>query len=343
MGGGRAFVGLALAAASLLVACDAARLFQRENTLEGGPYLILEMDVDALRGRQLENVADLMVEALRSADPSIRYSGRGVLGDAARIRLAELGDLGRARRALSELARAPDSGAQILVFTEGADGLIEARLTPSHLGNLSRQAADQSVEIIRRRVDPTGFDHFSIERQGDLRIRVQAPRGTDTELLRRQIGVTGLLTFHLVREVSPEQAAEGRIPSGSMLVQPYPGIGSTPEVVDRRPRFTGERLARASPSTDSQTGEFVLSFQLDAEGARLFCRITRERKGERFAVLLDNRVLTAPRINEPICGGSGQISGNFTAQSANELAIMLRAGALPTPLSVVEEGVNASD
>ena len=108
-------------------------------------------------------------------------------------------------------------------------------------------------------------------------------------------------------------------------------------MVERRPRFTGERLTRASPSTDPQTGEFVLSFALDSEGTTLFCRITRENTGNRFAILLDNQVLTAPRINEPICGGTGQISGNFTAESANNLAIMLRAGALPAPLSVVEQ------
>jgi protein-export membrane protein SecD len=121
------------------------------------------------------------------------------------------------------------------------------------------------------------------------------------------------------------------------VVQPYPQGNGTPEIVERRPRFTGERLVRANPSTDSQTGEFVLSFQLDSEGSRIFCRITRENTGNRFAILLDNQVLTAPRINEPICGGSGQISGNFTAESANNLAVMLRAGALPAPLTVIDE------
>jgi protein-export membrane protein SecD len=108
-------------------------------------------------------------------------------------------------------------------------------------------------------------------------------------------------------------------------------------VVERRPRLTGEHLTRANPSTDPQTAEFVLSFQLDSQGRTIFCRITRDYVNQRFAILLDNQVLTAPRINEPICGGSGQISGNFTPESANELALMLRAGALPAPLTVIEE------
>jgi protein-export membrane protein SecD len=122
-----------------------------------------------------------------------------------------------------------------------------------------------------------------------------------------------------------------------MVAQPYGSIGQTAEVVERRARLTGEHLSRASPSTDPQTSEFVLSFQLDNEGSRIFCRITREYVNQRFAILLDNQVLTAPRINEPICGGSGQISGNFSAQSASELSLMLNAGALPAPLTVIEE------
>jgi protein-export membrane protein SecD len=210
-------------------------------------------------------------------------------------------------------------------------------MTPAHLRELSRQAAQQSIEVIRRRIDPDGTAEVSIARQGDDRISVQAPGVSDPEQLRSRIGQTALMTFHLVREVSPEEAAAGRLPPGTMAVQPYPQLGGTPEVVERRPRLTGEHLTRANPSTDSQTNEFVLSFQLDSEGSRIFCRITRDYVNQRFAILLDNQVLTAPRINEPICGGSGQISGNFTAESANELAVMLRAGALPAPLSVIEQ------
>jgi preprotein translocase subunit SecD len=213
--------------------------------------------------------------------------------------------------------------------------LIEARLSEAHLRELSRQAAQQSIEVIRRRIDPTGTSEVSIARQGDDRVVVQAPGVADPEMLKERIGQTALMTFHMVREISPEDA--GRLPPGTMLVQPYPDSGGSQEVVERRPRFTGERLTRANPSTDPQTSEFVLSFALDSEGTRLFCRITRENTNQRFAILLDNQVLTAPRINEPICGGTGQISGNFTAESANNLAVMLRAGALPAPLRVIDE------
>jgi protein-export membrane protein SecD len=305
--------------------------------LRGGSQLLLEIDVDTMRHQQLDNVADQMGTALRDANPRISYTGRGVVGDAARVRLIDATQMPRAREALRLLAQSPTGGNDLVNFTEHDDGLIEARITPAHLRELSRQAAQQSIEVIRRRIDPTGTSEVTIVRQGDDRIVVQAPGLSDPEQLKERIGQTALMTFHLVREVSPEDAATGRLPPGTMYVEPYPQIGDGPEVVERRPRLTGEHLTRANPSTDPQTAEFVLSFQLDSQGRTIFCRITRDYVNQRFAILLDNQVLTAPRINEPICGGSGQISGNFTPESANELALMLRAGALPAPLTVIEE------
>jgi protein-export membrane protein SecD len=241
-----------------------------------------------------------------------------------------------AMRALRTILQSSPGAPDTIVITQGAEpGLIEARLTDAGLRALSRQAAQQSIEVIRRRVDPTGANEINPVREGDDRIVVQAPGVADPEELKQRIGQTALMTFNLVREVSAADA--GHLPPGTILAQPYPGIGGRPEVVDRRPQFTGEHLRNAHPGTDPQTGQFVLNFSLDGTGTRIFCRVSREHTGERFAILLDNQVLTAPRINEPICGGSGQISGNFDAKSASDLAIMLNAGALPAPLTVIEE------
>ena len=327
---------LLVALAAMMSSCD--RLPFAATDAPGGAYVVFEIDAATLQRQVLELVADQMAVALREANPAIRYTGRGVAGDVARIRLLNASDLVRAREVLVPLATSSD-GAATLTLSFGEDGLIEARLTPSYLGNLSRQAADQSVQVLRRRVNPTGMERVEVTRQGAQRIFVRAPRLNDVQQLRRSLGVTGLLTFHLVREVSPTDAAAGRLPPGTILAPPYPGINDRAEVVERRPRLTGEHLERANPSMDEQTGEFVLSFQLDSEGARVFCRVTREYTNQRFAMLLDGQVLTAPTINEPICGGSGQISGNFTPQSANELAVILNSGALPAPVTVVEEGV----
>ncbi|MEZ5960747.1 MAG: protein translocase subunit SecD [Hyphomonadaceae bacterium] len=306
--------------------------------LRGGSQLLLEIDTETLRHQQLDNFADQMAMALREAEPAIRYTGRGVVGDVARVRLLDPTQMEAARRVLRPLALSTTGGSNdIATYTENPDGLIEARLSEAHLRELSRQAAQQSIEVIRRRIDPNGTSEVSIARQGDDRVVVQAPGVADPEMLKERIGQTALMTFHMVREVSPEEASAGIIPPGTMIVQPYPQSGGTQEIVARRPEFTGERLTRANPATDPQTNEFVLSFALDGEGRSRFCRITRENVGQRFAILLDNQVLTAPRINEPICGGSGQISGNFTAESASDLAVMLRAGALPAPLTVIEQ------
>jgi preprotein translocase subunit SecD len=305
--------------------------------LRGGSQLLLEIDTATLRRQQLDNFADQMVQALRDAEPRIRYTGRSVVADAARVRIVDAEQADAALRVLQPLGQSSTTGNEVARFTPSPDGFIEARLSEAYMRELSRQAAQQSVEIIRRRIDPNGTSEVSIARQGDSRIVVQAPGVADPEMLKERIGQTALMTFHMVREVSPEEMAAGQLPPGTMMVPPYPDSGGSQEIVERRPRFTGERLVRANPSTDPQTGEFVLSFALDSRGTTQFCRITRENTGQRFAILLDNQVLTAPRINEPICGGSGQISGNFTAESANNLAVMLRAGALPAPLTVIDE------
>ncbi|MEQ1492273.1 MAG: protein translocase subunit SecD, partial [Terricaulis sp.] len=303
--------------------------------LQGGSHLLLEVDTTALKRQQLDNIAESMGTALRDAEPAIRFTGRSVVDDAARIRLVDPAELNRAMAAIRPLGRSATNGNEITTFTSSADGVIEGRMTEASLRELSRQAAQQSIEVIRRRVDPTGANEINPVRQGENRIVVQAPGVSDPEELKSRIGTTALMTFHMVREVAPED--QGALPVGTMLVQPYPEMGNNPEVVERRPRFTGERLIRANATTDPQTGQFVLSFALDGQGTTLFCRITRENTGKRFAILLDNQVLTAPTINEPICGGTGQISGNFDAHSANELALMLRAGALPAPLTVIEQ------
>jgi protein-export membrane protein SecD len=301
-------------------------------------YLVLELDAAYLRQQWLEHVADQMTAALRNADPPIRTSGRGVVDDRARVRLVDPSQMPRARRVLAGLANAAEGATDTLALVEHEDGLIEARLPFAIERDNLRLATSQAIEVITSRLNPTGRLPITVTASGDSRILVEARGETDSGRLRALIGPTGLLSFHMVREVIGFDPAE-RLPAGTMLAQPYPNIGQDPEVVERRAGFTGERILRAFPSADPQTGQFVLTFQLDAQGTRLFCRITREHQGERFAVLLDSQVITAPRINEPICAGSGQISGNFTRESVNELAMLLHGGALPAPLVVVEEGL----
>lgn len=326
---------LLIALSVALAACDRIPFVSANQ--HGGAYVLLELDASDVHRRQLEDVAGEMATALRSAQPSIRYTGRGVVGDAARIRLIDPAELQRAQVALSAVGR-DSTGVETLTFTAGEDALIEARLTPAFAESLVRQAAEQSIPVIRRRADPMERGGAEVTIRDDQRIYVRTPYLTDSNELSRRFAVQGLLTFHVVREVSPSEIEMGLLPPGAMLAQPYPGIGYSPEVVERRPRLTGH-LDRADATVDQQTGQMALAFQLDDEGKRVFCSVTREHTGQRFAILLDNQVLTAPRINEAICGGAGQVSGSFDEQSARELATMLNAGALPAPVTIIEQGV----
>lgn len=312
--------------------------------LQGGSYLLMEVDIPALRKQQLESVVDEMASTLQKAKPRIAYTGRGVAGDAARLRMVDPADAPRALEVLKkELVQQIDAGglgrtAPNYVITQAADGAIEARFSPEYIIEQTRRAVDQSQEVVRRRIDPNGTSEVSINRQGVDRIVVQAPGESDPETLKRRIGKTARLTFHLLDErASLEDAAAGRAPPGSEIV-PQEGRPDEPFlVIKSRALLSGDDLSRADPSFEQQTGQPVVSFKFNSRGSRIFGQITQQNVDKRFAVVLDGNVITAPNINEPILGGSGQISGNFTVESAKELADLLNAGALPAPLKIIEQ------
>jgi protein-export membrane protein SecD len=199
-------------------------------------------------------------------------------------------------------------------------------------------AIQASIETIRRRVDAFGTTEPSIQREGRDRVLVQVPGISDVERLKKLIGETGKLEFKLVDPgVDPVQAASTKqVPVGDELVytNDKPPI---PYVLKNQTLVSGESLVDAQPGFDSRTGEPVVTFRFDAAGAKRFAKVTQENVGLPFAIVLDNKVISAPVIREPILGGTGQISGSFTVQRANDLAVLLRSGALPAKLTVIEE------
>jgi protein-export membrane protein SecD len=199
-------------------------------------------------------------------------------------------------------------------------------------------AIQASIETIRRRVDAFGTTEPSIQREGRSRVLVQVPGISDVERLKTLIGETGKLEFKLVDPaVDPIQASTTKqVPPGDELVysNDNPPI---PYVLKSQTLVSGENLVDAQPSFDSRTGEPVVTFRFDAAGAKRFGRVTQENVGLPFAIVLDNKVISAPVIREPILGGTGQISGNFSVQEANDLSVLLRSGALPAKLTVIEE------
>ena len=202
-------------------------------------------------------------------------------------------------------------------------------------------AVQQSIEIVRRRVDETGTREPTIQRQGDDRILVQLPGLDDPERIKRLLGKTAKMTFHLIdNRNSVEAAKAGRMPPGSRLLS-SDDVDSNGQsrmyLIRKRIMVSGDTLIDSQPSTDGRTNEPVVTFRFDTAGAKRFGLATSKNVGKLFAIVLDGKVISAPVIREPILGGSGQISGSFTFQSAQDLALLLRAGALPAPLTILEE------
>ncbi|MCK6418367.1 MAG: protein translocase subunit SecD [Alphaproteobacteria bacterium] len=282
--------------------------------LQGGAHLLYEVDVDQTVKERVEQLVQDARNALREAQ--IGYSRIGTMGDHLRVTLTDSGQAAEARAALRKI----DSGLD-LQTSEG--NVLDGVLMPETIRHIHDQTLAHSIEIVRRRVDALGTTEPVIVRQGERRILIQAP-GANAEDLKAIIGTTAKLTFHLVEDTPGAGRAFPLVeePGQSMNVQ-------------RRAMITGEMLETAQPSF--QDGTPVISFRLDNVGARRFCDVTRENVGRPFAIVLDNEIISAPVIRDAICGGQGVISGNFTVQSANNLAMLLRAGALPAPMKVVEE------
>jgi protein-export membrane protein SecD len=299
--------------------------------LRGGSYLLLEVDAAAAERERLNTIIDNVRHALRGAN--IGYLGLAVKGQSIEFKIREPLRIDDARQALAKLdpdlaVKIADDGSGTIRFTAVAN---EAR---------RRQAVDQSIEIIRRRIDETGIKEPTIEREGADRILVQLPGVGDPEHVKSLLGRTAKLTFQLVDTgVSPDEARSGKLPPGDEILTAAPGrVGQTGPpsyVIERRVMVGGDTLVDAQPSF--QANEPVVSFRFDAEGAKRFAEATRANVGKPFAIVLDNKVISAPVIREAILGGSGIISGSFTVQSASDLALLLRAGALPAPITILEE------
>ena len=297
--------------------------------LQGGSYLLLEVDTGYVVREQLTS----LVEAIRSGlrKEKIKYSDLGTKGDAVNVRIIDAEDRTRGREFLRKID--PDAAIEAL-----DDGSVVLRYSEVAVKRRKASAVEQSLEIVRRRIDELGTREPSIQRQGEDRIVVQLPGVKDPDRIKALLGKTAKLTFHLLDDsTTPEEAAKGRLPPGSMLLPSAERERGMPEnmVVRKRIEVGGDMLVD-SKATYSD-GRPVVSFRFNAAGAKKFGDATRENAGHFLAIVLDDKVISAPRINEPILGGSGIISGSFTVQQVQDLSLLLRAGALPAPLQVLEE------
>jgi protein-export membrane protein SecD len=298
--------------------------------LRGGSYLLLEVDMAAVGKERLDNLADAVRTALRNKvqfqPPQVQAAQNRVL-----VRVRDPAQTDEAVRLLQEAARAGGGPAEYDVSS--TPGEVTLTLSEAGLRERANAAVVQSIEIVRRRIDETGVLDPQITRQGDTRIVVQLPGVEDPNRIKELIGKTAKMTFRLV----DENATPGGPPPPGDDLLPVEGQPNVKEAVRRRVEVDGANLTDARPGQDQQTGRWVVNFTLDSVGTRRFADVSTANTGKRFAIVLDDKVISAPVIREPITGGRGQISGNFTAKSAQDLAVLLRAGALPAPLTVVEE------
>lgn len=292
--------------------------------LQGGSNLLLEVKVYDVIKERMSSIEDSARQILR--ENKIRYQNLNAGADSVKVKIENA----NSRNKAANLFRKIDDGIQA---TENADGEIEIKYSDVELNKLKMKIVDQSIEIVRRRIDELGTKEPVIQSQGVDRIVVQLPGLQNPEYVKTLLGKTAKMSFHLVdSRSSAAEARRGKLSASSRLIQ---GSEGETYVIGRKPVVSGENLVDAQPSF--QEGEAVVSFKFNSLGGKKFGEVTKNNIGERLAIVLDNEVISAPTIQSAILGGSGIISGNFTVKSANDLALLLRSGALPAPLEVLEE------
>ena len=305
--------------------------------LRGGSHLMLEALPTDVEKAKLESLEETVRGELRAAEGgAIGISDLSLAGNRLSFSVTELARTDQAVQILNKVTAPLGLGAsrEVEVARGSVPGQIVLTPTQAGINAAVDSAMAQAVEVIRKRIDELGTREPTIVRQGATRIVVQVPGLQDPEALKALLGKTAKLEFKLA-DVTADQVevSQGRAPPGSQILPVQDG-GTM--VVKRRAIISGDQLVDAQVSTD-QNGAPAVSFRFDSTGGRRFAQATTENVGKPFAIILDGVVISAPNINEPILGGSGIIMGNYTVQSANELAILLRSGKLPVELKVVEE------
>ena len=302
--------------------------------LRGGSYLLLQLDFNAVVQQDLNTLVDEIRQAMRGA--GLGYTG--LHADPANnrvvLQLLSPADAPAAQAALAKLiSYGTGNAGPSVAINIASNGGVSVTIPQAALVARKSQAVDQSITIIQRRIDGSGVLNPQIARQGSDEIVVQLPGVSDPERIRTLIGTTAHMTFQLV----DTSAAPGQpVPLGDEIL-PMQDDPNQKMVVFSNVSVDGADLSNAQAGTDPQSGQWVINFSLNSLGAREFADVTTANVGKPFAIILDGQIIMAPNIREPIIGGSGQITGNYTAQQATDLALLLRAGALPAPLNIIEE------
>ena len=298
--------------------------------LQGGSYLLLEIDNEPVVLQRLQNKLSLIRKYLK--DKNIKFSNLKIKNNeiisfeiedqSAEILRSEFEDQNSSLNPYYQRFKTHEFDFDV------NDEVFNLKYSKYGLIELKKTSLNQALEIIRRRIDEVGTNEPSIIRRGTDRILVELPGLDDPMRIKSLLGKTANLTFRFV--IQNEEPSFG---SEQLLFED----GSEKAVVSKRIILSGENLIDAKPSMDNQTNETVVTFSLDRVGSKRFAKATSSGVGKRLAIVLDGKIISAPVIRDAIVGGSGQISGDFTFQSATDLALLLRSGALPAPLNIIEE------
>jgi len=308
--------------------------------LQGGMHLMLEVETEKAVENNIERISQELRSFLKSE--RIRQTGLNVMsGNQIEVKLPDNENLSKFDALINE----EFAGLETSRNSGGDATVVNIRLPQAEGDNIKDMAVRQALETIRNRIDQFGVSEPDIRRQGENRILIQLPGVKETERAKDLIGKTALLEFKLVDEENDVNAAlKGTIPKDDEILYEYDldpqtgqRIGQVPYLLKKRTLLTGAQLTDARVQIDSQYNEPYVSIAFDKKGARIFEKITEENVKKRLAIVLDNRVYSAPVIQEKIAGGQARITGRFNADEANDLAIALRAGALPAPVKILEE------
>ncbi|MDR1475019.1 MAG: protein translocase subunit SecD [Holosporales bacterium] len=300
--------------------------------LSGGSHLLMEVDLDCAEQERLSQLSQEIRQTLRKGN--IRFSGlpyAAKLGEKSlKFKLDDATQVAQAHNTLSNIDR------DFSVSIKEED--VEITLNESAKQAMYREIVDKSIEIIRRRIDASGTRELVITRQGADRILVQIPGVQDPARVKALIGRTAKLTFRLVENSAPELSSRPTSPMVGTGYQYLPHADSSGYIAVRNQSMVGGDMLTDARQEYDEFNRSQVSFKFNNIGAKRFAKVTRENVGKRFAIVLDGKIISAPTIQEAITGGAGRItSSHFSAQEANDLALLLRAGALPAPLKAVEE------
>ncbi len=311
--------------------------------LQGGSSLLYEVDVAALKQARSNDLTEEARLALH--DAQVSFSNLTPADDGVTLKIVDLSQLDQAMTALAKVGGVLPGGGHETIVTHDTGGNIRIALTPAAEQADIHSAVDQSIEVIRRRIDTLGTKEPDIRQQGALRIAIEAPGESNPQKLKDVIGQTGKLTFQMVDD---QVGSRGIVQDPQTIVPPDDEVlpQKSPKglylVVKKRVSVDGSMLTHAQQSYD-QNNAPAIAFRLNGDGARRFGQVTTENLGHPFAIILDNVVQSFPTIQGPILGGQGEITGSFSIEEATDLANVLNSGALPTKLDAIQQNTVGAD